>query len=227
MRKKSSILILSVIIVIATFITNDNYLNVHGNNSNTINKILVRECNCLKSDTTLQNGDYVKYSIVDSQCIIAIRLHGEQAFLPNTYKCPLSELDIPTFYDTDSNSIYFIKGSGFSFREIIVCEYIHDSIVINSYVTNKSEDTNLDVFIFKKQIDKSQVFIKGIFDLQQNEGYFVENGRRIINFTLPAEFHDEVIKFTDVEPTFININFKSGKSYKIKYIKQEGLVKFY
>jgi len=162
-------------------------------------------------DTLFRNGDYVKYLSLEKRCEIHIKLNGKNAEVPLIFNCPVGNLDLPSFFYKDKSSLYLIKGSGFNSREILVCEVINDSVKVKSFLTNRSDESNMDVFIYQNLNNKTQICVRGIFNLKNNDKSYIESNKNYFSIKIPKEYYNEEIEFSDIEKDHFVIIFKSGK----------------
>lgn len=117
-------------------------------------------------DTNLNESDYIKYEIENSNIIIRISMNNITKLIRMKYDCNMPDVLIPKIYSyNNSNNNYYIllkRGYSNSYREIMVCELVSDSIEINSFEIEHTENAFLDIFVYQFVNFENRVFYSNI-----------------------------------------------------------------
>jgi len=162
--------------------------------------------NCYsKFDTILPNKDYIKYKSIDSTIKVEIQINGIAKLLDYSFICEMPKGLVPKYYSNTSNCLLLYRGYGFSFREIIVCDAINDSIKVNSYETELTQNSK-DVFILKKSRDKRNVYILNRLSTENNID---------CKIPLPKEYQDFIIEKSTVYDNHIILFFTNKRDLSL------------
>lgn len=105
--------------------------------------------NCLGlSDTILNADNWVKYFKIGEKYLVAVKVNKVVDTLDFKCGCNTPAVLVPTFLWKKHNSIFLTLGSGFNFRELLVCTQVADSIMLRQFRSDKDYDAQFD-FAYK------------------------------------------------------------------------------
>jgi len=174
--------------------------------------------NCWSSfDTILKNGDYIKYIKIDTTVDIQVKINDKVTYLGWNLECSMPDGLVPTIYSHKDNLILLIRGFSNTYREVIVCEYISDSIYINRFETELSfegDSDKSDKVVYKLMADNSKLYISDRLPDNNND-----YKTKII--TLPKRFVTQTIDKAEVSNNNITLNFTDKTNLSLQINKIE------
>ena len=109
----------------------------------------VAQKNCLLlSDTILNADNWVKYVSIGKSYLVVLKVNKVVDTLDFAFDCNTPQVLIPQFLWKKRNSIFLAIGSGFHFRELVVCTQIGDSIAVQRFRSDNDYDAQYD-FAYK------------------------------------------------------------------------------
>lgn len=92
---------------------------------------------CLEGrDTAFPNSDYLRFvSVGDTAFDLKVGIDGKEAFLGYTFGCGGPSGLIPRVLKHTASQIILVRGYGFHYRELVICDSRADSIHVQKFET--------------------------------------------------------------------------------------------
>ncbi len=157
-----------------------------------------------RRDTLYSPATFIKYGIVDSVYAVMISINNIDSILDFRFdKNSFSGL-VPKLYKFFSNKILLIRGTGFTYREILCVELLEDKLFIERFETSISEISCKDLIVYKESVNSSILIIEEI-----GGGYNAK-------IKLEPKFIDKKINEINVYDDEISVHFINQEYINIK-----------
>lgn len=168
-----------------------------------------------KGDTTLANGNSVKYINMDSFYTIKISINGYDTLLDYKFDCNTAYKNVPRYFFYSENSLFLTTNTSPNYRHLVACELVNGHFFINHYMTERPEISDKDFCAYKIISDKSKLYATGIFNLQNNYRRSGKLNKSTLHFSLPETYQNYLIDHSEIHDKSISVYFTNNKKLDI------------
>lgn len=168
----------------------------------TIDQPITDIAHCIPQiDSEFDDGIVIKAVVVGDHFDIAVGYKNNIKLIGFKFDCQTAWKYIPTVLRHKPKLLLLKCGSGANFREIFVCKVVGDSISINRFESERTNDAEFD-FAYKNQSDR--------------EIYLIDKLGKYIKINTPSAQRNEKIVFSYIDRRILKTVFESGDTLSLK-----------
>ncbi|MGC4040508.1 MAG: hypothetical protein QM710_06940 [Flavobacterium sp.] len=160
----------------------------------------IHDCTSAR-DTIFKDGDWIKYVYLkDGGYGVQIKLGKTTDTLDYVFDCREINGLIPKIFKKGNDYLILSRGSGFTYRDILVCDKKNDSIVISEFESNRAHSEAADYFVYKRN---DRLYCYDRFNDKE------------FNQVIPGKYKGLKIIDSEIYEKEIIVHFENGKKLKV------------